>query len=117
MSLSSVYKDDAICHVIMGDIAAWMMENLAGNNSDAEEPGFRHMRLTPHFVKELDWVKGSYHSVRGLIVSEWKREGERIVLHIEVPAGCTATVRANQESKEFGSGKHSIEYQIKASAS
>ena len=116
-TLSPVYKDASLNHVFMGDIAAWMMNNLAGINYDAEQPGFRHILLTPHFVKELGWVKGRYHSVRGLIVSEWKREGERIVLHIEVPAGCTATVRANQESKEFGSGKHSIEYQIKASAS
>ena len=40
----------------MGDVSAWMMNQLAGINYDAAEPGFRHILITPHFVEGMDWA-------------------------------------------------------------
>lgn len=103
--MSPKFNDASLNHVFMGDIIAWMQNSLAGINYDTEEPGFHHIMIRPHFVKELDWVCGSYDSPQGLIKSEWKRKGEKVVLTVTIPAGCRATVCLEKEYEVKG-GKH-----------
>ena len=91
----------------LGDVSAWMYNCLAGINYDADQPGFAHVVIRPYFVKDLQWVKGSYKSVKGLIRSEWKREDGNIKLTVEIPSGTTATVYADKEYR-IGSGIHSF---------
>ena len=83
-----------------------MMNQLAGINYDVAEPGFRRILITPHFVEGLDWAKGEYHSVRGLISSEWKREGDKVTLTVTIPSGCTAEIRVGDKTETVGSGTH-----------
>ena len=90
--LSPEFHDASINHVFMGDISSWMTNNLAGINFDISEPGFNHIIIHPYFVKELDWVKGEYNSVNGLIRSEWKRKKNKIILRVSIPANTTETV-------------------------
>ena len=91
----------------MGDVSAWIYNCLAGINYDSANPGFEHILIRPYFVKDLQWVKGEYKSVKGLIRSEWKREGKSITMEVEIPAGTTATVFADKEYT-VGSGVHSF---------
>ena len=109
-TLSPEFRDASINHVFMGDISAWMYNTLAGINLDKDQPGFQNVIIRPHFVKDLQWVKGEYNSVRGLIKSEWKREGDKINLSVTIPAGSTATIYADKEYT-VGSGVH--QYVIK----
>lgn len=105
-TLSPKFRDASLNHVFMGDVSAWMMNQLAGINYDTTQPGFYNILITPHFVEGLDWVKGSYHSVRGLITSEWKRENGKITLKVTVPSGCTAEIKVGEQSLKVGSGTH-----------
>lgn len=105
-TLSPEFHDASLNHVFMGDVAAWMMNALAGINYDPDRPGFRHIRFTPHFVKGLDWASGEYHSVAGRIYSRWQRQGDRVHLTVVVPSGCTATVEAGGKNLEIASGCH-----------
>lgn len=109
-TLSPKFNDASLNHVFMGDVSAWMMNQLAGINYDSEHPGFRRIRITPHFVKGLDWAEGEYHSVNGRIFSGWKRLGEEVVLTVVVPAGCTADVIVGEKTQSVGSGKHSFSF-------
>ena len=104
-TLSPEFHDASINHVFMGDVSAWMSNTLVGINLDPGEPGFSHFIIRPYFVKELDWAKGEYLSVNGLIRSEWKREGKKIHLTVTVPANTTATIYADK-SYNVGSGIH-----------
>ena len=108
-TLSPEFKDASLNHVFMGDVSAWMMKTLAGINPDEAEPGFAEFVLTPHFVKELDLVKGSYHSVKGLISCQWKRIGDRIECEVQVPVGVKAVLQLKNERKQVCSGKHRFE--------
>ena len=108
-TLSPEFKDASLNHVFMGDVSAWMMKTLAGINPDEAEPGFAEFVLTPHFVKELDWVKGSYHSVKGLISCQWKRIGDRIECEVQVPVGVKAVLQLKNERKQVCPGKHRFE--------
>lgn len=105
-TLSPEFRDASLNHVFMGDVAAWMMNQLAGINYDPARPGFRHIRFTPHFVEGLDWARGEYRSVSGPIVSQWKRKGTDVHLTVVVPAGCTAEIEAGGETLRVASGQH-----------
>lgn len=112
-TLSPKFADASLNHVFMGDVSAWMMNQLAGINYDTATPGFRHIRITPHFVRGLDWAQGEYHSVQGLISSQWKREGDKVLLTVTVPSGCTATVEVAGQTEALTSGVHTLTYIIR----
>ncbi len=105
-TLSPKFKDASLNHVFLGDISAWMMNQIAGINYDESKPGFRNIVLTPHFPKELQWAKGSYKSVAGEIQSEWKRNGDKIILTVRIPLGCTADLVIKGEKKSLTAGTH-----------
>lgn len=109
-NLSPTFKDASLNHVFLGDISAWMYNVLAGINYDEKSPGFRHILFQPHFVKGLDWVKAEYHSIKGLICSEWERSGNEILLKVSVPANTTATVKAEGQNVELTAGEHQLKF-------
>ena len=111
-TLSPKFADASLNHVFMGDVSAWMMNQLAGINHDDSDPGFRHIRITPHFVKELDWAKGEYHSVRGRIASEWKREGDKVMLTVTIPADCSADIVVGDQTETASAGTHTFSYPV-----
>lgn len=109
-NLSPTFKDASLNHVFLGDISAWMYNVLAGINYDEKSPGFRHILFQPHFVKGLDWVKAEYHSIKGLICSEWERSGNEILLKVTIPANTTATVKAEGQNVELAAGEHQLKF-------
>lgn len=105
-TLSPQFRDASLNHVFMGDVCAWMMNQLAGINYDTNQPGFRNILITPHFVEGLDWAIGEYRSVRGWISSMWEREGDKIKLTVKIPSGCTGEIQVGDSTKMVGSGTH-----------
>jgi alpha-L-rhamnosidase len=43
-------------------------------------------------VSEVTWAKGYFDSPYGRIVSNWKREDQKLTLEVTIPANTTATV-------------------------
>lgn len=107
-TLSPEFRDASLNHVFMGDISAWMMNHLAGIQYDEDYPGFEHIYIQPHFVEGIDWVHGEYKSPRGMIRSEWKREGERYGLTVTIPMGTQATVLVDEKEFKIGGGTHQL---------
>ena len=79
-------------HFMLGQITEWFYHDLAGIASDPAGPGFKRIIIKPQPVGDLQWAKASYDSVRGKIVSEWKRDGGKFTLKVTIPANTTATV-------------------------
>jgi alpha-L-rhamnosidase len=79
-------------HFMLGQITEWFYKDLAGIGSDPEAPGFKKIVINPHPVGDLKWVKASYDSIHGPIVSDWRRDGEQFTLKITIPPNTTATV-------------------------
>jgi hypothetical protein len=77
-------------HFMLGQIQEWFYHDLAGIQSGGE--GFKQIIIAPQPVGDVTWVKASYQSIRGKIVSDWKRDGEKFALKISIPANTTATV-------------------------
>jgi alpha-L-rhamnosidase len=101
-------KDASLNHVFLGDIVAWLVNDIAGIAHDGRGTGFRHFVVAPHFVKGLDWAKAEYNSVRGMIRSQWVRQGGKVTLTVEVPVGSTATLRLDGKESTLPAGVHNI---------
>jgi hypothetical protein len=79
-------------HFMLGQINEWLYHDLAGIQDDPAGPGFKKIIIKPAVVGDLTWVKASYDSIFGKIVSEWSCDGQNITLHVVIPANTTATI-------------------------
>jgi len=73
-------------------VAGWMYRCLAGIRPDLSGPGYKKLTIKPAIISKLNWVKAHYDCVYGRIVSNWKRDGEKLTLEVTIPANTTATV-------------------------
>ena len=78
--------------MLLGDLIVWYYENLAGIQSDRNNPGFKKVIMKPSFVQGLDYVKASHDGPYGKISSHWQRKGKKIDWEIVIPANSTAKV-------------------------
>jgi alpha-L-rhamnosidase len=78
--------------MLVGDLAIWLHEYLAGIRPDPARPGFKHIVMRPQPVGDLRWVRALYRSLHGPIRSAWKRDGAWFEWQINVPPNTTATV-------------------------
>ncbi len=77
-------------HFMLGQIQEWFYHDLAGIQSGGN--GFKKIIIAPHPVGDVTWVKASYHSIRGKITSDWKRDGNHFTLKTIIPANTTAEI-------------------------
>lgn len=80
-------------HYWLGCVGEWLYTAAAG--IDTEGPGFKRVSIRPTLDpsgKGLSFVKASYQSLRGKIVSDWKLDGPRFTLNVVIPGNTTATV-------------------------
>ncbi|MGO4184271.1 family 78 glycoside hydrolase catalytic domain [Paenibacillus sp. TAF43_2] len=86
-------------HYAYGAVGDWMYQNIAGIQQDPASPGYKHILIKPRPGGNLTSAKGSYNSVYGMIVSDWKKEGDIFSQHVTIPTNTTATVYIPTDSK------------------
>jgi len=86
------FRDNSQNQFMLGHIIEWFYHDLVGIQLDPNYPGFKHIIIHPNATGDLKEVKGSYNSIQGKIVSEWKRNGENFRLHVVIPPNSTATI-------------------------
>jgi hypothetical protein len=79
-------------HCMLGHIQEWFFGWVAGIRPDVESPGFRQFVIEPHPVGGLTWARAKYDSIRGTIVSDWKKSNGAFTLRVTIPVGTVATV-------------------------
>jgi hypothetical protein len=77
-------------HFMLGQIEEWFYHDLAGIRSGGN--GFKQIEIAPQPVGDVTWVKASFHSIRGDIVSHWQRKNGRFTLEVSIPANTSARV-------------------------
>jgi alpha-L-rhamnosidase len=106
--------------MLVGDLVIYFYEYLAG--IAPASPGFRTIKMQPHPVGDLTFVKAAHNSPYGKISSEWHRDGNRFDWQIEIPANTTAQVivpaeknghvtcngKPARSTMELGSGKYHL---------
>jgi len=97
---------NSFSHYSFGAVTEWMFRDLAGIDTDG--PGFRRIVIRPGpptpgsnpDVPPVSWARARYDSPRGRIISDWKRDGDRLLLSVTLPANTTATVLLPAKSAE-----------------
>ena len=85
-------SDISMNHIMFGEIGAWFYKGLGGILPDTAEPGFRHIRLQPHFVTGLNEFNATHDCPFGTIASHWQRDGDHLTYTATIPAGASATL-------------------------
>jgi alpha-L-rhamnosidase len=97
-------------HYSLGSVGAWLYEHVAGIRSDPSRPAYEHVVIAP-VPGELEWARASYRSVRGVIESSWRRDGDDFELEVRIPPNVTATIvlpYGDGEPIEIGSGDYAF---------
>jgi alpha-L-rhamnosidase len=79
-------------HWALGAVGEWIWRDIVGINPLEEHPGYEQFVVHPRPGPGFTWAKGEYDSIRGRIISDWRIDGGRFTLKLQVPPGATATV-------------------------
>jgi alpha-L-rhamnosidase len=97
-------------HWAFGAVGEWLWRNVIGINPEASTPGYQHFIIHPRPGGGLSWARGSYDSIRGPIVSDWKIDNQLFKLKIVIPVNTSATVyiptRDEKSVEESGNPVH-----------
>ena len=99
------------CHDMMGHIVEWYYNGIAG--IQAEEPGFRKIKICPYLPESIHEFKCIYRSVAGEISVQVKEEQDGMVLQVKVPKGVEYQIDTTnlESSREITAEKIKI-YQV-----
>lgn len=81
---------NSFAHYSFGAVYQWMVGNIGGIRSAA--PAFKAISIAPQLDPQLNSAAVSYHSIRGLIASEWRQKDGSLLFNLAVPANTTAQV-------------------------
>ena len=97
------------CHDMMGHIVEWYYNGIAG--IQAEEPGFRKIKICPYLPESIHEFKCIYRSVAGEISVQVKEEQDGMVLQVKVPKGVEYQIDTTnlESSREITAEKIKIE--------
>ncbi len=79
-------------HPMMGSVGSWLYKYVLGIIPDVDSPGFERFTIRPYIINDLQFAKGEYKSVKGLVKSAWQKSKGNITLNVSVPPNSTATV-------------------------
>ncbi|MBC7783460.1 MAG: family 78 glycoside hydrolase catalytic domain [Burkholderiales bacterium] len=87
------YRDNSQIQFMLGHIMEWFYRDLAGIRPDPAAMGYRRIMIMPTVVGDLTEVKASHETVRGSVISEWRRDGKRLTMRVVIPPNVTAQIR------------------------
>ena len=81
------------CHPMFGTVTEWFFRWLGGIRPYPENPGFKKFILAPSTPEGLEFVKCTYHSPFGQIISNWKKvQSGSFRYEMKIPAESIAKV-------------------------
>jgi alpha-L-rhamnosidase len=79
-------------HYAYGAIGKWLYQVVAGIGIDEQAPGYKHIIIHPRPGGGLTSARATHRSIYGEIVSEWKLDGNKLSMSVEIPDNTTATI-------------------------
>ena len=100
-------SDLSLNHIMFGEIGAWLFKGLGGIKIDPAHPGFKNIKLEPHFVEGLDQYESFHDGPFGRIISSWKKSEMAIIYSAVIPANSTAmlSLEITKGQKVYLNGK------------
>ena len=99
-------KPSSMNHYSPGAVCSFLFDTVCGITVAGEN----HFRISPVPGGTLTYADASYDSPYGKVESSWKREGEKTIYHIHIPANTTAELLlAGAEAKRLQPGDYTFE--------
>ena len=93
-------------HYSKGAVCQWLFDTMCGIRVSGEN----HFEIAPRPGGHFSFAEASYRSVYGEVRSAWRRQGEKTLYEITVPANCTARIRLDDGSEyRVTAGEHRYE--------
>jgi alpha-L-rhamnosidase len=89
---------NSFAHYSFGAVYQWMVENIGGIR--AEGPSYKEIAIDPRPGGRLTEACTFYNSIRGRIGTCWKKQGDKLMVEVTIPANTTATVFLPGSSSE-----------------
>ena len=77
-----------------GAVGLWLYQSVLGIRPDPAGPGFKKFIIAPQPdpATGLNWAHGSYDSIHGKILCNWKIDAGYFILNTTIPANTSATI-------------------------
>jgi alpha-L-rhamnosidase len=96
MKADSTFQDPSMTsfnHYAYGAVGDWMYRNIVGiDTKDAKGSGYKEIIIKPLPGGGLTHAKGSILTNYGQIKTEWKIDGKKYYMLVEIPANTTAEI-------------------------
>lgn len=90
-------------HYSKGAVCEWLFKEMCGINVSGEN----HFVIKPQPGGHFNFAKAEYKSIFGTVKSGWKKQNDKYIYEIEIPANCTAEIiLQNGEKQTVTAGKH-----------
>ncbi len=94
-------------HHFFGDVVNWFMSVIGG--LCVQSP--TRVKISPHFITELDCAKASHKLPLGEVKVHWERKTDDIIMDISAPYGVECSISLNKERykvENLGDNKYFI---------
>lgn len=79
-------------HMMLGHLMEWFYSGLGGIYQTENSVAYSNVVIAPKPVGNIQWVKCSYNSSKGIISSEWIIKENTFILNIEIPGEVSAKI-------------------------
>ncbi len=73
-------------HHFWGDISAFFIKRICGINYNPCANDLEYLEIKPHFLSALEHAEAYHNSPKGKIESSWKKDGNEVVLTLNIPS-------------------------------
>ena len=81
---------NSLNHIMFGSIDEFFYKDIAGIKSLT--PGFKKILIKPYVSKKMTYAEGSIKTIRGLVSSDWHKDGNSLTLDVVIPANSSAVI-------------------------
>jgi len=79
-------------HLMLGHIMEWFYSGLAGIGQEENSIAFRHIKIRPQPVGDINAASARFHAPYGWITTDWKKEGSKFNLQVKIPVNTSARI-------------------------
>jgi alpha-L-rhamnosidase len=83
-------------HMMLGHLMEWFFSGVGGIRQTADSWSYNNIIISPEIVGDLTWAETTFNTIHGEIMSNWKIEGNNVILKVKIPVSCKAIVAIPQ---------------------
>lgn len=80
-------------HLMLGHLMEWFYTGLGGITQQDSSIAYKAAIIQPEIVGDITWVKTSYKTFFGTIISEWEKNGDELIFHIVIPPNSKVLIK------------------------